>query len=134
MNEITFTSGSDCCSAWHLQATSEAFGFYTPGRPCFVMAPPSPGTRDSSCWGVCRGPLAQDGRASCSSTTAAWPVRRVTPAPVSVGRQALDSSLLRLLRHGGYPASTPTGSCCGAPVTPTGHVVVVAAQDLYVAG
>ena len=54
MDEITFTSGSDHCSAWYLQATSDAFGG-PGGRPCVVMAPGFGGTRDNSLLGYAEG-------------------------------------------------------------------------------
>lgn len=47
MDEITFTSSNDRCSAWHFQATGDAFSSVG-GRPCVVMAPGFGGTRDNS--------------------------------------------------------------------------------------
>ena len=32
MNEITFTSGGDCCAAWHLPAAGNAFTEQSDGR------------------------------------------------------------------------------------------------------
>ena len=54
MDEITFASGSDHCSAWHLTAASDAFAG-PGGRPCAVMAPGFGGTRDSSLLGYAEG-------------------------------------------------------------------------------
>ena len=54
MDEITFTSGSDHCSAWHLTAASDAYAG-PGGRPCAVMAPGFGGTRDSSLLGYAEG-------------------------------------------------------------------------------
>ncbi len=47
MREISFMSGRDCCSAWYLPATSDAFAGPA-GRPCVVMAPGFGGIRDNS--------------------------------------------------------------------------------------
>ncbi|WP_405598078.1 MULTISPECIES: alpha/beta hydrolase [unclassified Streptomyces] len=45
MREITFLSGKDQCSAWHLPAAGDEFEG-AGGRPCVVMAPSFGGTRD----------------------------------------------------------------------------------------
>lgn len=50
MHELTFASGSDHCSAWHLPAGSDAFDG-AGGRPCVVMAAGFAGTRDNSLLG-----------------------------------------------------------------------------------
>lgn len=44
--ETTFVSGGDRCGAWHLVATTDAFGADS-GRPCVVMAHGFGGTRDT---------------------------------------------------------------------------------------
>ncbi|WSA81838.1 alpha/beta hydrolase [Streptomyces sp. NBC_01799] len=54
MDEITFTSGNDQCSAWHLPATGDAFAG-AGGRPCVVMAPGFGGTRDDGLLGYAKG-------------------------------------------------------------------------------
>ncbi len=54
MREISFMSGRDCCSAWYLPATSDAFAG-PGGRPCVVMAPGFGGTRDNSLLGYAEG-------------------------------------------------------------------------------
>ena len=47
MDEISFTSGRDRCTAWHFDANSDAFAGPR-GVPCVVMAPGFAGTRDTS--------------------------------------------------------------------------------------
>ena len=46
MDEISFYSGDDRCTAWHFAATGEAFAGEN-GRPCVVMAPGFASTRDT---------------------------------------------------------------------------------------
>lgn len=54
MHEITFASGGDRCSAWHLPAERDSFAG-PGGRPCVVMAPGFAGTRDNSLLGYAQG-------------------------------------------------------------------------------
>ncbi len=131
MDDITFTSGSDHCSAWHLQATGDAFA--SPGgRPCVVMAPGFAGTRDSSLLGYAEGFAAAgldvllfDYRGFGAS--AGWPRQLV-----SVRRQRQDyHAAVAAARQ--LPGVDPDRIMLWGVSYAGGHVVVVAAGDKRIA-
>ena len=131
MNEITFSSGRDCCSAWHLQATSEAFAD-PGGRPCVVMAPGFGGTRDSSLLRYAEG-FAAAGMDVLLFDYRGFGESGGSPRQlVSVRRQRGDyHAALAAARR--LPGVDPDRIVLWGVSYAGGHVVVVAAQDKRVA-
>jgi uncharacterized protein len=130
MNEITFTSASDRCSAWHLQATSDAFT--SPGgRPCVVMAPGLSGTRDSLL-GYAEG-FAAAGMDALLFDYRGFGASGGSPRQlVSVQRQRQDyHAAVAAARK--LPGVDPERIVLWGISYSGGHVVVVAARDKRVA-
>ena len=131
MDEITFPSGSDHCSAWHRRATGDAFAD-PGGRPCVVMAPGFGGTRDSSLLGYADGFAAAgmdvllfDYRGFGAS--GGWPRQLV-----SVRRQRQDyHAAVAAARQ--LPGVDPERIVLWGVSYAGGHVIVVAARDKRVA-
>jgi len=131
MNEITFTSGSDRCSAWHLHATSGAFDGAR-GRPCVVMAPGFGGTRDSGLLGYAEG-FAAAGMDVLLFDYRGFGASGGLPRQlVSVQRQRRDyHAAVAAARR--LPGVDPERIVLWGISYSGGHVVVVAAQDQRVA-
>ncbi|MGB6457440.1 MAG: alpha/beta fold hydrolase [Streptosporangiaceae bacterium] len=131
MNEIQFTSGSDHCSAWHLQAAGDAFA--SPGgRPCVVMAPGFGGTRDSSLLGYAEG-FAAAGLDVLLFDYRGFGGSGGSPRQlVSVRRQRQDyHAAVAAARQ--LPGVDPDRIILWGVSYAGGHVVVVAARDKRVA-
>ena len=131
MDEITFASGSDRCSAWHLQATSDAFEGLG-GRPCVVMAPGFGSTRDSSLLGYA------DGFAAAGTDVLLFDYRGFGASGgsprqlVSVRRQRQDyHAAVAAARH--LPGVDPEQIAVWGISYSGGHVVAVAARDKRIA-
>lgn len=131
MDEITFSSGSDHCSAWHLPATSDAFAG-PGGRPCAVMAPGFGGTRDSGLLGYAEG-LAAAGLDVLLFDYRGFGASGGSPRQlVSVHRQRQDY-------HAAVAAARQLAGVAPERIVlwgisyAGGHVVAVAAQDRRVA-
>lgn len=127
MDEVTFTSGNDRCSAWHFRATGDEFSGVG-GRPCVVMAPSFGGTRDSSLTDYAKG-FAAAGIDTLLFDYRGFGASGGSPRQlVSVRRQrqdylaALDAA--RLL-----PGVAPARIVLWGSSYAGGHVVAVAAQD-----
>ncbi len=131
MDEITFTSGSDRCSAWHLQATGEGFAGPS-GRACVVMAPGFGGTRDSSLLGYAEG-FAAAGLDVLLFDYRGFAASGGSPRQlVSVARQRHDyHAAVAAARQ--LPGVDPDRIVLWGVSYAGGHVVVVAAQDKRVA-
>ena len=131
MDEITFTSGSDHCSAWHLQATSDAFAG-PGGRPCVVMAPGFGGTRDSSLLGYAEG-FAAAGLDVLLFDYRGFGASGGSPRQlVSVRRQRQDyHAAVAAARQ--LPGVDPDRIVVWGVSYAGGHVIVVAARDKRVA-
>ena len=131
MDEITFTSGSDRCSAWHLQATGDAFAGRG-GRPCVVMAPGFGGTRDCSLLGYAEG-FAAAGMDVLLFDYRGFGASGGSPRQlVSVRRQRRDyHAAVAAARH--LPGVDPDRIVLWGVSYAGGHVVAVAARDRRVA-
>ena len=131
MDEITFTSGSDRCSAWHLQATSDAFAG-AGGRPCVVMAPGFGGTRDCSLLGYAEG-FAAAGLDVLLFDYRGFGASGGSPRQlVSVRRQRRDyRAAVAAARK--LPFVDPDRIVLWGVSYSGGHVIVAAAQDKRVA-
>jgi uncharacterized protein len=131
MDEITFTSGSDCCSAWHLQATSDAYAG-PGGRPCVVMAPGFGGTRDSSLRGYAEG-FAAAGMDVLLFDYRGFGASGGSPRQlVSVRRQRQDYRAAVAAARG-LPGVDPARIVVWGISYSGGHVIVVAARDKRIA-
>ena len=131
MDEITFTSGSDHCSAWHLTAASDAFAG-PGGRPCAVMAPGFGGTRDSSLLGYAEG-FAAAGIDVLLFDYRGFGASGGSPRQlVSVRRQRRDyHAAVAAARQ--LPGVDPERIVVWGVSYAGGHVIVVAARDNRVA-
>ena len=131
MDEITFTSGSDHCSAWHLTAASDAFAG-PGGRPCAVMAPGFGGTRDSSLLGYAEG-FAAAGLDVLLFDYRGFGASGGSPRQlVSVRRQRRDyHAAVAAARQ--LPGVDPERIVVWGVSYAGGHVIVVAARDNRVA-
>ena len=131
MDEITFTSGSDHCSAWHLTAASDAFAG-PGGRPCAVMAPGFGGTRDSSLLGYAEG-FAAAGIDVLLFDYRGFGASGGSPRQlVSVRRQRQDyHAAVAAARQ--LPGVDPERIVVWGVSYAGGHVIVVAARDNRVA-
>ena len=131
MDEICFTSGSDRCSAWHLQATSDAFAGPA-GRPCVVMAPGFGGIRDNSLLGYAEG-FAAAGLDALLFDYRGFGASGGSPRQlVSVQRQRRDyHAAVAAARQ--LPGVDPERIVVWGVSYSGGHVVVVAARDKRVA-
>ena len=131
MDEITFTSGSDHCSAWHLTAASDAYAG-PGGRPCAVMAPGFGGTRDSSLLGYAEG-FAAAGMDVLLFDYRGFGASGGSPRQlVSVRRQRRDyHAAVAAARQ--LPGVDPERIVVWGVSYAGGHVIVVAAQDQRVA-
>ena len=131
MDEITFTSGSDHCSAWHLTAASDAFAG-PGGRPCAVMAPGFGGTRDSSLLGYAEG-FAAAGIDVLLFDYRGFGASGGSPRQlVSVRRQRRDyHAAVGAARQ--LPGVDPERIVVWGVSYAGGHVIVVAARDNRVA-
>ena len=131
MDEITFTSGSDHCSAWHLTAASDAFAG-PGGRPCAVMAPGFGGTRDSSLLGYAQG-FAAAGLDVLLFDYRGFGASGGSPRQlVSVRRQRRDyHAAVAAARQ--LPGVDPERIVVWGVSYAGGHVIVVAARDKRVA-
>ncbi len=131
MYEITFASGSDRCSAWHLPAESDAFEA-PGGRPCVVMAPGFAGTRDNSLLGYAEEFAAAGIDALLFDYRGFGASGGLPRQLVSVRRQRADfhAAIAAARRLPGVDAEriVPLGFSYSG-----GHVVAVAAQDARVA-
>ena len=127
MDEITFTSGNDRCSAWHFRARGDAFSGEG-GRPCVVMAPSFGGTRDNSLTEYAEG-FAAAGIDAVLFDYRGFGASGGSPRQlVSVRRQREDYhaalAAVRLL-----PGVDPARIVLWGSSYAGGHVVAVAAQD-----
>ena len=131
MDEITFTSGSDHCSAWHLTAASDAYAG-PGGRPCAVMAPGFGGTRDSSLLGYAEG-FAAAGLDVLLFDYRGFGASGGSPRQlVSVRRQRRDyHAAVAAARQ--LPGVDPERIVVWGVSYAGGHVIVVAARDKRVA-
>ena len=131
MDEITFASGSDHCSAWHLTAASDAFAG-PGGRPCAVMAPGFGGTRDSSLLGYAEG-FAAAGIDVLLFDYRGFGASDGSPRQlVSVRRQRRDyHAAVGAARQ--LPGVDPERIVVWGVSYAGGHVIVVAARDNRVA-
>ena len=131
MDEITFTSGSDHCSAWHLTAASDAYAG-PGGRPCAVMAPGFGGTRDNSLLGYAEG-FAAAGLDVLLFDYRGFGASGGSPRQlVSVQRQRRDyHAAVDAARQ--LPGVDPERIVVWGVSYSGGHVVVVAARDKRVA-
>ena len=131
MDEITFTSGSDHCSAWHLTAASDAYAG-PGGRPCAVMAPGFGGTRDSSLLGYAEG-FAAAGLDVLLFDYRGFGASGGSPRQlVSVRRQRRDyHAAVAAARQ--LPGVDPERIVVWGVSYAGGHVIVVAARDNRVA-
>ena len=131
MDEITFTSGSDHCSAWHLTAASDAYAG-PGGRPCAVMAPGFGGTRDSSLLGYAEG-FAAAGLDVLLFDYRGFGASGGSPRQlVSVRRQRRDyHAAVGAARQ--LPGVDPERIVVWGVSYAGGHVIVVAARDNRVA-
>ena len=131
MDEITFTSGSDHCSAWHLTAASDAYAG-PGGRPCAVMAPGFGGTRDSSLLGYAEG-FAAAGIDVLLFDYRGFGASGGSPRQlVSVRRQRRDyHAAVAAARQ--LPGVDPERIVVWGVSYAGGHVIVVAARDKRVA-
>lgn len=131
MDEITFTSGNDRCSAWHLHAASDAFDGAR-GRPCVVMAPGFGGTRDSGLLGYAEG-FAAAGMDVLLFDYRGFGASGGSPRQlVSVQRQRRDyHAAVAAARR--LPGVDPERIVLWGISYSGGHVVVAAAQDQRVA-
>ncbi|MEZ0070536.1 fermentation-respiration switch protein FrsA (DUF1100 family) [Streptacidiphilus sp. MAP12-20] len=131
MNEITFTSGSDQCSAWHLPATSDAFTG-AGGRPCVIMAAGFGGTRDNSLLGYAEG-FAAAGMDALLFDYRGFGASGGSPRQlVSVRRQRQDyHAALAAARR--LPGVDPERIVLWGISYAGGHVVPVTAQDKRIA-
>ena len=131
MDEITFASGSDHCSAWHLMAASDAFAG-PGGRPCAVMAPGFGGTRDSSLLGYAEG-FAAAGIDVLLFDYRGFGASGGSPRQlVSVRRQRRDyHAAVGAARQ--LPGVDPERIVVWGVSYAGGHVIVVAARDNRVA-
>ena len=131
MDEITFTSGNDRCSAWHLHAASDALDGAR-GRPCVVMAPGFGGTRDSGLLGYAQG-FAAAGMHVLLFDYRGFGASGGSPRQlVSVQRQRRDyHAAVAAARR--LPGVDPERIVLWGISYAGGHVVVAAAQDQRVA-
>lgn len=131
MDEITFASGSDHCSAWHLTAASDAFAG-PGGRPCAVMAPGFGATRDSSLLGYAEG-FAAAGIDVLLFDYRGFGASGGSPRQlVSVRRQRRDyHAAVGAARQ--LPGVDPERIVIWGVSYAGGHVIVVAARDKRVA-
>ena len=127
MDEITFTSGNDCCSAWHFPATSDEFTGLG-GRPCVVMAPGFGATRDNSLTGYALG-FAAAGIDVLLFDYRGFGASGGSPRQlVSVRRQRQDYHAA-LAAARALPGIDPAQIVLWGVSYSGGHAVVVAAQD-----
>lgn len=131
MDEITFTSGSDHCSAWHLTGASDAYAG-PGGRPCAVMAPGFGGSRDSSLLGYAEG-FAAAGLDVLLFDYRGFGASGGSPRQlVSVRRQRRDyHAAVAAARQ--LPGVDPERIVVWGVSYAGGHVIVVAARDNRVA-
>lgn len=131
MNEITFTSGNDQCSAWHLPATSDAFAG-AGGRPCVIMAAGFGGTRDNNLLAYAEG-FAAAGMDALLFDYRGFGASGGSPRQlVSVRRQRQDyHAALAAARR--LPGVDPERIVLWGISYAGGHVVAVTAQDKRVA-
>ena len=131
INEITFTSASDRCSAWHLQATSDAFTG-PGGRPCASSWRRASAAPATACWGMPRA-SPPPGWTHCSSTYRGFGASGGSPRQlVSVQRQRQDyHAAVAAARK--LPGVDPERIVLWGISYSGGHVVVVAARDKRVA-
>ncbi|WP_405997193.1 alpha/beta hydrolase [Streptomyces sp. NBC_00829] len=131
MYEITFPSGKDHCSAWHLPGTGDAFAG-AGGRPCVVMAPSFGGTRDGGLQAYAEG-LATAGLDVVLFDYRGFGGSTGTPRQdVSFLRQRQDyHAAITAARR--LPGIDPARIVLWGNSYAGGHVVAVAARDQHVA-
>jgi pimeloyl-ACP methyl ester carboxylesterase len=131
MDEITFASGNDQCSAWHLPATSDAFDG-PGGRPCVILAAGFGGTRDNNLLAYANG-FADAGLDALLFDYRGFGASGGSPRQlVSVRRQRQDyHAALAAARR--LPGVDPERIVLWGISYAGGHVVAVTAQDKRVA-